>query len=103
MSILDPVKSAAASVVTVEGSTPGLPAVRMFDVASINAHIDSSMAALDPGKRVACVAYMDGEGVKAAIVGRIDTGIPGELKWTVFATKPYAGTFTYGAAVKWSL
>lgn len=99
----DLIKSAASSLVTVAKGEPGLPDVRMFDVASINKHIDASLSALDPGKRVAFVAYADGEGVKGAIVGRIDAGIPGELKWTVFATKPYAGSFAWGAGVKWSI
>ena len=99
----DIITSKPASVVTVLPSSPGLPAVRVFDVASINKHIDSSLSALDPGKRVACVAYADGEGVKVALVGRIDASIPGELKWTVLATKPYAGSFEWSAGLKWSL
>lgn len=99
----DIIKAQPAAVVTVTPSSPGLPAVRMFDVASINKHIDSSLTALEPDKRVACVAYADGEGVKVALVGRISAGIPGELKWTVMATKPYAGTFEWNAGVKWSI
>lgn len=99
----DIIKSAAAGVVTVTPSSPGLPAIRVFDVASINRHIDSSLSALEPDKRVACIAYADGEGVKVALVGRINAGIPGELKWTVLATKPYGGSFEWSAGLKWSI
>jgi hypothetical protein len=97
------ITSKPASVVTVVPSSSGLPAVRVFDVASINKHIDASLTALEPDKRVACVAYADGEGVKVALVGRIDASIPGELKWTVMATKPYAGSFEWNMGVKWSI
>jgi hypothetical protein len=95
--------SVSANVITVEKGGPGAPDTRIFDLKSINQHIDESMAVLDPGKRVAFVAYADPTGIRGAIVGRIDSGIPGELKWTVYATKPYAGSFTYGAGVKWSV
>jgi hypothetical protein len=92
-----------ASVVTVAKGSPGLPDTRIFNAKAINKHIEDSLAVLDPGKRVAFVAYADGEGVKGAIVGRIDSEVPGELKWTVFAERPYSGAFTWGAGVKWSI
>lgn len=103
MSSAAAIRNEAASLITVEKGVTGAPDVRIFDMQSINKHIEDSMSLLDPGKRVAFIAYMDGEGVKGAIVGRIDSGIPGDLRWTVFATKPYSGSFTYGAGVKWSI
>ena len=100
---LDLIKSSAASIVTVEETPEGQPNIRMFDVASINRHIEASMSALGPGEKVAFIAYADGEGVKGALVGRIDSPIPGELKWTVFAEVAYSGPFTWGAGLKWAL
>jgi hypothetical protein len=100
---LTPIYNDASKVITVAKGAAGEPDVRMFDLASVNQHIESSMAALDPGKKVAFIAYADGQGVKGAIVGRIDAKIPGEVKWTVFAERPYSGQFTWGAGVKWSI
>lgn len=93
----------AASIVTIEKGVQGRPDTRTFDVASINDHITKSMAAIGPGEKVAFIAYADGEGVKGAIVGRISDGIPGDLKWTVFATKPYQGSFEWGMGLRWSI
>ena len=100
---IDMIKSSAASIVTVEETPDGQPNIQMFDVASINRHIEASMAALNPGEKVAFVAYADGEGVKGALVGRIDSPIPGELRWTVFASLPYAGSFEWGAGLRWAM
>lgn len=92
-----------AKIVTLEKGLSGRPDTRMFDVASINDHITKSLSALGPGEKAAFIAYADGEGVKGAIVGRLSDGIPGDLKWTVFATKTYKGSFEYGAGLKWSI
>ena len=100
---LDVPKGSAASIVTVEETPEGRPNIRMFDVASINRHIESSIATMNPGDKVAFIAYADGQGVKGTLVGRIDSQIPGELKWTVFAELPYAGSFTWGAGLRWSM
>lgn len=103
MSSMDLIRAESEHVVTVEKGGPGQPDIRIFDMKSVNQHIDESMALLDPGKRVAFVAFADPAGIKGAIVGRVDSPIPGELKWTIYALKPYAGSFTYGAGVKWSI
>jgi hypothetical protein len=94
------IKSEAAKLLTIEKGAAGKPDIRMFDVASINDHITRSLSVLKPEEKVAFVAYADGQGVKGAIVGRLDAG-PGEMCWTVFTEKPYDGPFTWGAGVTW--
>ena len=97
------INAETAKVVTVERGVAGKPDVRIFDLQAINDHITKSMSVLGPTDKVAFIAYADGQGVKGAIVGRLETEIPGELKWTLFAEKPYGGAFIWGAGVKWSI
>lgn len=92
-----------SNIITIEKGVAGKPDTRMFDVASINDHITKSMGALGPSEKVAFIAYADGQGVKGAIVGRLSDGIPGDLKWTVFATRPYSGGFEWGMGLRWSI
>jgi hypothetical protein len=97
------IKSDAANVITVGTPVSGQPDQRIFDVASINQHITDSLSALPPDKKVAFVAYADGEGVKGVIVGKITDKLPGEIDWTVLAEKPWNGAFQWGAGVRWSI
>ena len=84
------------------GKLSGAPDYQRFDAVAINAAIDRQMALLPPGKTVAAVAYVDLNGANVAIVGKVPK-IPGQAEWTVFATRPWHGDFTAGAALRWSL
>lgn len=77
--------------------------VRKFTIASIQTHIDQSIAALEarnPDARGAVIAFATTTGVNLAVVGKKDLG-GGQLAWTVVATKPWDGPFEAEAAVRY--
>ena len=94
----------SARVKTVKKGAAGQPDLRMFDVTAINDAITRNMKTLKKDETVAAIAYVDREGAKVAIVGRVKQNkIPGKLVWTVMATREWSGDWGASAAIRWSL
>ena len=87
----------------VTGYNTGAPDKQIFNSAAINESIDRQMSILPEGKTVAAIAYVDKEGASVAIVGRIESQIPGELSWTVMGTRKWSGDWDASAALRWTI
>lgn len=94
------------TVETVVKGGPGLPDVRRFSAAALNAQIDDAMKALG-SDRVALFARVDLAGAHGVLVGRIPEAVaeklPGKLSWTVYVDKPWEGDWDAGVGLRWSL
>ena len=93
-----------ARLKTVKKGKAGQPDLQRFDVKSINDSITRNMESLKKSETVAAIAYVDREGAKVAIVGRVkQKKIPGKLVWTVMGTREWSGNWGASAAIRWSI
>lgn len=91
-----------ANLVTVLPQT-GAPDIRKFDDSALNAAIDGALKALPEGKKMVGLVRIDMSGGHFTLAGKVDSPIPGELAWTVYADKPWSGNFDAGLGVRWSI
>jgi hypothetical protein len=84
------------------GKASGSPDVQMFDAAAINASIERNMNALQPGKKVAAIAYVDKDGANVAIVGKLPVKL-GTASWTVLGIRKWSGDWNAAAALRWAI